>query len=385
MGGSERVVWELARGLVARGHEARIVAPRTTRSLPEFSTIDGVTLHRYHDPFMSFGVLYLPSLILARAALRATVRRWPTDIVHAHHGISGLAAALADLGPRCYTFYGPWHLEFLSEATQRPDLTRLQRQTSRLWMPAKARLARLIERAAVRRSEHVVVLSRFSARQVEDIHGVTRSRSTVIPGGVDLERFTLAADRRAARKALGLAVDGSLLFTVRRLVPRMGLEGLLRALVQLPGVRLVIGGSGILRGMLEHTAVRFGVADRVRFAGFIPDEQLARYYQAADLVVLPSLALEGFGLITLEALACGTPVVATPESGASDVLGSLEPTWLAPDREPTTFARTVSGVLARLPSESDLPLRCRAHAARYGWTRIVGEYERLYRALRDRS
>jgi glycosyltransferase involved in cell wall biosynthesis len=309
----------------------------------------------------------------------------PTYIVHAHHGISGLAASLAKLGPRCYTFYGPWHLEFLSEAAQRPDLTRLQRRTSRLWMPAKARLARLIERAAVRRSEHVIVLSRFSARQVEAIHGVTRSRSTVIPGGVDLERFTPAADRRAARKALGLAVDGWLLFTVRRLVPRMGLEGLLRALVQLPGVRLVIGGSGILRELLEQTAVRFGVADRVRFAGFIPDEQLARYYQAADLVVLPSLALEGFGLITLEALACGTPVVATPESGASDVLGSFEPTWLAPDREPTTFARTVSAVLARLPSEPGLPLRCRAHAARYGWTRIVGEYERLYRALRDRS
>jgi glycosyltransferase involved in cell wall biosynthesis len=385
MGGSERVVWELARGLVVRGHEPRILVPRTARSLPARSTIDGITVVRYHDPFMSFGVLYFPSLLLARAALRATVRHWSTDIVHAHHGISGLAAALADLGPRCYTFYGPWHLEFLSEAAQRPDLTRLQRQTARLWMPAKARLTRLIERAAVRRSEHVVVLSRFSARQVEDIHGATRSRTTVIPGGVDLERFTLATNRQAAREALGLSVDGSLLFTVRRLVPRMGLEGLLCALAQLPGVELVIGGSGILRASLEQTAVRFGVAHRVRFVGFIPDEQLARYYQAADLVVLPSLALEGFGLITLEALACGTPVVATPESGATDVLGSLEPAWLAPDREPATFARTVAAVLASLSSEADLAVRCRAHAARYGWTRIVGEYERLYRGLWDRS
>lgn len=385
MGGSERVVWELARGLVARGHEPRILVPRATRALPPRSMIDGVTVVRYHDPFMSFGVLYLPSLVLASAALRATVRRWPTDVIHAHHGISGLAAAMADLGPRCYTFYGPWHLEFLSEVTQRPDLTRLQRHTSRLWMPAKARLTRLIERTAVRRSQHVVVLSRFSARQIEDIHETTRSRTTVIPGGVDLDRFTPAADRSAARETLGLAVDGCLLFTVRRLVPRMGLEGLLRALAQLPGVRLVIGGSGILRASLEQTAVRFGVADRVRFAGFIPDDQLACYYQAADLVVLPSLALEGFGLITLEALACGTPVVATPESGATDVLGSLEPTWLAPDRDPATFARTVAAVLARLPNEKDLAVRCRAHAARYGWTRIVGEYERLYRALRDRS
>lgn len=385
MGGSERVVWELARGLVARGHEPRILVPQATRSLSGWSTIDGVTIVRYHDPFMSFGVLYLPSLALARRALRATVRRWPADIVHAHHGISGLAAVWAGLVPRCYTFYGPWHLEFLSEAAQRPDLTRLKRQTGRLWMPAKARLARLIERAAVRGSQHVVVLSRFSARQVEDIHMATRTRITVIPGGVDLECFTPAADRRAERASLGLAVEGSLLFTVRRLVPRMGLEGLLRALAQLPGVRLVIGGSGILRASLERTAIRLGVADRVRFAGFIPDEQLARYYQAADLVVLPSLALEGFGLITLEALACGTPVVATPESGATDVLGSLEPSWLAPDREPATFARTVAAALARLPAEPDLAARCRAHAEGYGWTRIVGQYELLYQALRGGS
>jgi glycosyltransferase involved in cell wall biosynthesis len=252
-------------------------------------------------------------------------------------------------------------------------------------MPAKARLARLIERAAVRRSERVVVLSRFSARQVEDIHGASRSRTTVIPGGVDLERFAPAPDRRSARHALGLTVEGSLLFTVRRLVPRMGLEGLLRALAHLPGVRLVIGGSGILRASLERTATHLGVADRVRFTGFIPDAQLARYYQAADLVVLPSLALEGFGLITLEALACGTPVVATPESGATDVLGSLESSWLAPDREPATFARTVATVLARLPGEKDLAVRCRAHAARYGWSRVVGQYEQLYRQLQDRS
>jgi hypothetical protein len=83
-----------------------------------------------------------------------------------------------------------------------------QRQTARLWMPSKARLTRLIERAAVRRSEHVVVLSRFSARQVGNIHGATRSRTTVIPGGVDLERFTLVTDRQAAREALGLSVVG---------------------------------------------------------------------------------------------------------------------------------------------------------------------------------
>jgi glycosyltransferase involved in cell wall biosynthesis len=383
MGGSERVLWEVARGLVARGHELRILVPRASRAPEASSTIDGVTVLRYHDPFMSFGALYLPSLALARAAVRAVVRRWPADVVHAHQGISGLAAAWAGHAPRCYTFYGPWHLEFLSEAAQRPDLPPWKRRTRTVWVPAKAQLARAIERAAVRRSGHVVVLSRFSARQVEDIHQVTPARLTVIPGGVDLERFSAAHDRAAVRASLGLAGGGPLLFTVRRLVPRMGLEGLLHALVHLPGVRLVIGGSGVLQAPLGDTAARLGVAERVCFAGFIPDDQLARYYQAADLVVLPSLALEGFGLITLEALACGTPVVATPEGGATDVLGTFEPSWLAPRRDPSAFASTVAAVLERLPVTAAVAARCRAHAAAYDWTHIADQYERLYRSLRN--
>jgi glycosyltransferase involved in cell wall biosynthesis len=383
MGGSERVVWEVARALVARGHEVRVLVPRGTRALPGSSTIDGVTVLRYRDPFMSFGALYLPSLVLARAAVRAAATRWPADVIHAHQGISGLAAAWADGAPLCYTFYGPWHLEFLSEAADRPDLPPWKRRTRPVWMPAKAQLARAIERAAVRRSGHIVVLSRFSARQVAEIHRVSPDRIEVIPGGVDPTRFTVARDRRAARAALRLPEAGPLLFTVRRLVPRMGLEGLLRALVQLPGVRLVIGGRGPLQAPLAQTAAGLGVADRVSFAGFIPEAELARYYQAADLVVLPSLALEGFGLITLEALACGTPVVATPEGGATDVLATFEPAWLAPGNDPVTLARTVAAVLERLPVTPELAARCRAHATGFDWRHIADRYEHRYRALQS--
>jgi glycosyltransferase involved in cell wall biosynthesis len=382
MGGSERVVWEVARALVAKGHEVRLLVPCATRDLPAASTIDGILVRRYRDPFLSFGALYVPSLALARAAVRASARRWTPDVIHAHQGISGLAATGADAAPLCYTFYGPWHLEFLSEAAHRPDLSPWKRRTRPVWMPAKARLARAIEGAAVRRSHRVVVLSRFSAGQAVQIHRVSPARVEVIPGGVDLERFTVGPDRRAERAGLGLPEAGPLLFTVRRLVPRMGLEGLLHALVQLPGVRLVIGGSGPLRAPLTNAVARLGLAERVRFAGFIPEDDLASYYRAADLVVLPSLALEGFGLITLEALACGTPVVATPEGGATDVLAAFEPSWLAPGSDPAALAKTVSAVLERLPATPDLAARCRAHASRFDWSSIADRYERLYRALR---
>lgn len=377
MGGSERVIWEVARALTARGHAVRILVPTADRRAG-VSEVDGIGIVRYRDPFLSFGTLYLPSLVLARAAARAALARWGADVVHAHQALPGLAAPAAALA---YTFYGPWHLEFLSEVTRRHDLPRAKAWTRALWIPAKAALVGRIERAALRRSHRVIALSRFSLRQLAEIHGVTGERVTLIPGGVDVGRFRPASDRRAVRASLGLSGHGPLLFTVRRLVPRMGIELLLRALAMLPGGRLVVGGHGWLRPELEETAAALGVGDRVRFVGLISDADLVRYYQAADLVVLPSVALEGFGLITLEALACGTPVVATPGGGAAEVLGELEPGWLARAATPDALAEAVAGALDTAAGRTDVAARCRMHATGYAWDGIAARYETVYAAL----
>lgn len=377
MGGTERVIAELGRALRARGHEIAVLAPRRRRAVDD----GGASTFRYADPFLSFGTLYVPSLVLGRAAVRRVVREWRPDVVHAHQPIAGVAASAATGGRSCYTFYGPWHLEFLSEMTKRENLPVLKQWTRALWTPAKAALTRRLERRAVRRSRQLVVLSQFSLRQVATVHGVSDAGVAVIPGGVDPDRFTPATDRRAAREALGVPGAGPLLVTVRRLVPRMGLENLLAALTSLPQARLVVAGAGWYRAQLEAIAARLGVADRVRFAGFVADDALPGYYQAADLAVLPSVALEGFGLVTLEALACGTPVVATPEGGAADVLAPLEPRWLARDSEPASLAAAIATALAGTGDDRALAARCRAHALGYTWDAIAARYETVYRRL----
>jgi len=380
IGGSDRVVWQLSRGLAVRGHDVQLVIRRLAPDLPATSIIDGVTIHRYADPWHTFATLYMPSVACAVRALRAAAHDRTPHVVHAHHGISGLAAARAAIGPPMYTFYGPWHQEFLHEVQHRTEMPSLKRWTRRLWAPAKAALARRIERAAVRHARRVVVLSRYSQSQLAEVHAVSGARVSIVPGGVDLQQFVPRLERREARSRLGLAGEGPLLFTVRRLVPRMGLEPLLHALVRLPDARLVIGGSGWLRPRLEASASALGVASRVRFAGRIDDAELPVFYQAADLVVLPSVALEGFGLITLEALACGTPVVATANSGATDVVGPLEPSWIAPDASPAALATTIAGALSA-SCAPEVNKRCRIHAEQYSWERMVARHEDLYREL----
>src|SRR5712692_3064938 len=119
MGGSERVIWHLAAGLAAGGHDVRIVVPRTTPGAPDVSRADGVEIRRYADPSHSFATLYAGSLWLARRALAEMARDWKPDVMHLHHTIPGLAEAWGRHRPRCYTFYGPWHLEFLHEARGR--------------------------------------------------------------------------------------------------------------------------------------------------------------------------------------------------------------------------------------------------------------------------
>jgi len=381
MGGSERVIWHLARGLVGRGHHVRIVVPRGRGELAAASQIDGIEIRRYRDRVHSFATLYATSLAAARRAIAIQLRDWRPDIVHAHHGISGLAARWAGADPRCYTFYGPWHLEFLSEVAERHEISRGKRWTKRVWAPAKAALARSIERAATRGSARAIVLSDYSRRQLAELHGLDGARVTLIPGGVDLAQFAPTLGRSAARKSCGLPPAAPILLTVRRLVPRMGLLVLLRALTRLPRVTLVIGGAGWLRSELESAAGELGVAPRVRFAGFIPDAELPSYYQAADLVVLPSVALEGFGLVALEALACGTPVVATADSGTTDLVGPLGDPWLASDATPETLATAIAAGLERSAADGALRERCRARAADYSWDTVVSQYEMLYRSL----
>ena len=142
------------------------------------------------------------------------------------------------------------------------------------------------------------------------------------------KRFTPEAGSYDAIKS-----DGPAFLTVRQLSERMGHDRLLTAFANVreeqPDARLYVAGDGPLRDRLQRRAGRLGVADATTFLGYVPDEDLPAAYATADLFVLPTQELEGFGLATLEALATGTPVVATPVAGTVEVLDGLVDDLLA--------------------------------------------------------
>src|SRR5437870_1046205 len=247
-----------------------------------------------------------------------------------------------------------------------------------------------LERACLRRASRIQVLSDYSAEQLWQLYRIAADRLVKIPGGADLTTFRPAEDRAAVRARLGLPKEAPLLLTVRNLELRMGLDTLLRAMPQVVARRvdaqLLIAGAGSLRADLESLAAALGVGAHVRFLGFVPEGDLPRYYQAADCFVLPTRELEGFGLVTVEALACGTPVLGTPIGATPELLDPLDRSLLFADSGPTAIAEGICRFLERRERDPgavrDLRRACVTHAERqYGWSRSVDALEDMLGTL----
>ena len=379
-GGAERVLWEQATRLAGRGHRLRVLG-RAPETPPSYRGAAALSIAHFpvdrRDPL----TFVRTAAFGARAAgARLLAERRP-DVLHVHQPVAGygvLRSSAARRIPVLYTFLSPAPSEYRS----RRGMTSLHRRgvagaaaVAALW---------LLEWSCLRRATLVHVLSDFSARQLRSLYGVRGARIVKIAGGADIERFRPAADRAAARAALGLRPHVTLLLTVRNLEARMGLDRLLEAMARLryfhPNAHLVIAGTGSRADELRAQAGRLGIEDRVDFVGFIDDSRLAAYYQAADAFVLPTRELEGFGLVTVEALACGTPVLGTPVGATPELLAPLDPSLLFRDASVGGIADGVDRfvkVIAANPSRAAaLRASCRRYVeTQYGWDRAVTALE----------
>jgi glycosyltransferase involved in cell wall biosynthesis len=261
-------------------------------------------------------------------------------------------------------------------------LRELRFDRSRAGLGGKARMTALepvlarLERRAAANAVRVLALSEFTRSLVASDRPAVLGRVLRVSGGVDVEAFRPPEDREGVRARLGVDGGRPLLLTVRRLAPRMGLETLLVATSRLaqPRPQLAIAGTGRLAPTLERLARDLGIADDVRFLGRLPDSDLAAWYGAADLFVLPTVAYEGFGMVTAEALACGTPVVGTPVGATPELLQPLEPRLVAADEGADALAAAISETLAGFDGE--LRARCRAYAVEgLSWDVVMQGWE----------
>lgn len=357
--GAERVLASHVAGLTARGHSVTLVSGAAGPP----ARGDGVEVLRVG---WSLGTPWRAY----RAANRARARG-PFDAVLVYHPYPAWRALRAPsfaATPAAHVFLSPWADEYDERSPgRRGPLHRLGRA-----------LRRGIEASVVRSVHRVLPMSGFMAARARALHGIVPEAIRVVPGGVDRARFAPPRDRGAARAALALPASAPVLLTLRNLEPRMGVEALLDAMPRIrewqPEAVLVVAGAGPLRRDLEARAAALGLGESVRFVGFVQEADLPALYGAADLFVLPTAALEGFGLVTLEALACGTPVLGTRVGATPEILEPLDPGLLV-GSSPEAIGAGVLGYLAR-GDRDDLGRRCRAHTASYDWGRVVDALER---------
>lgn len=261
--------------------------------------------------------------------------------------------------PITFTFHGPWAGE-----SQREGASLL-----------KVALARWIEQRVYGRCDRFITLSQAFADILHQDYGIPTDKISVIPGGINTQRFQNTLSRTQAREKIGFPIDRPILFTPRRLVQRMGIDKLLEALArvrqQVPEVWLAIAGKGPQQQALEQQVKTLGLENNVKFLGYVPDADLPLCYQAADLTVVPSQDLEGFGLILLESLACGTPVLSTPVGGMPEVLRPFDANLVSENRSAGAMG---DRLLQFLTGKLDLPSRdaCRTYATEnFDWKIIA--------------
>ncbi|MEV5833159.1 glycosyltransferase family 4 protein [Nocardia sp. NPDC052112] len=295
----------------------------------------------------------------ARSAFleRAELRR--ADILDRHFALYGpTARARGGPVPLVVHFHGPWAAE--------------SRLTGQREFGVRAKY--LIERIRYARADRFVVLSNHFREVLCEDYRVPAERIQVIPPGVDLTRFRAAPIPTGTHRTV---------LCVRRLERRMGIDTLLRCwpgvVAEHPEAHLVLVGTGSAEGELRAQAAGAGLGDSITFAGKVDDRQLTELYTQAELTIVPTTALEGFGLIALESLAAGRAPIVTDCGGLPDSVRGLDTSLIVPAREPEALgARIVAGMNGTLPT----PEQCRAYAETFSWDVTAGRHLTMYQELR---
>jgi glycosyltransferase involved in cell wall biosynthesis len=302
-----------------------------------------------------------------RKAVAADIDRGNVDLVSSHHALYTLPVLPTIRGtPLVVHFHGPYAAECSAENSRRIQ------NAAKFWM----------EKSVYKRAVRCITLSKAFATILHESYGIPRERIRVVPGAVETERFDPVETRREARVRLGWPTDRPTVFCVRRLFRRMGLENLVDAVKTVrtfvPDVLVMIAGKGWMAEELKARIADAGLSDHVRLMGFVPDADLPVAYRAADLTVVPTVTLEGFGLTTVESMAAGTPAIVTPVGGSPEVVGGLSADLIVPDTTPEALA---AGIAAALKGTLKLPTadQCRDFArAHYDWSTVAASVSDVY-------
>jgi len=335
VGGIARHCLGLAKALAKEDHDVHVVTldfPGT----PSFEDVDGAKVHRVqielgHPNFITWTFIFNHFIEKKVAALS---RELEFDIVHIHDWLT------APAGISCKHYLGK-PLVSTVHSTENGRTQGIHNRDSYLidglewWMTYEAK--------------KVIICSSSMKGELEHRFRVPSDKIAVIPNAIDMSKYRRRVDQGAVKRRFGVGPYEQLVLFVGRLVPQKGVEYLIRAvpnIVRHNGeVRVFITGDGWSKNYLEDLARSTGYADRIRFLGFVSDSELVELTMSADALVIPSV-YEPFGIVALEGMAAGVPVVAADVGGLAEIVERDRTVVTVYARNPESIAWGVNRVLS---------------------------------------
>ncbi|MGD6852597.1 MAG: glycosyltransferase family 4 protein [Candidatus Bathyarchaeia archaeon] len=367
-GGIQKVVYAQNKWLKKQNYEPSIVTPRI--QTPKSYFFEGVRVNCFQSLNVAFR-LGIPNAIPTVSSFKTFLRAVKSsDIVHAH-GHPYMASLI--LGKLAKQQQKPFVLTQHNTFIQYDNMFNTVERLNDLTVGSEA----------LRDADRIIAVSNATKDYVLGL-GANPKKVKVIHNGVDLERFRpLAGKKREMRRKLGIREDAVVVLTVRRIVYKNGVDTLIDAAdivaQKNPKVTFLVVGKGASQNSVQAKVKELGIEDNFRLAGFIADDELPFYYNAADFFVLPSKSGEGLPLVALEAMASGLPVVATDVGGISEVL-TCRCGRLVPPNMPVEMAEAILDY-----SQTDLSALGREVRGlmeeKYSWEKNVESLVEVYRDL----
>jgi len=373
VGGLGRHVGALARSLADEGHEVHVV----TRDLPDAPEVqdtieDGVHVIRVPEAPPVIGFDQLVAWVLAfnnriQAVAGRLLREQHFDVVHAHDWLVAYAAA---------GLKETWDVPVVATI----HATEYGRHQG--WLPGPMnKLIHQVEWWLTYEARRVIVCSDYMREQLEDIFVLPADKLDVVPNGVDIRDFAVDPVEAAETRSTLTGPRTRMVLFAGRLEYEKGVQTLLAALAdvrrRLGPTRLYVAGVGTYSGELQREVRRLKLQRHVRFTGFLADHELRLHFGAADVAVVPSI-YEPFGLVAVEAMACGTPVVVGDTGGLREIVADGSGLSFTP-QEPEELADALVRVLSEQDLAADLVRRGHVRARdRYDWGAVARRTVEVY-------
>jgi glycosyltransferase involved in cell wall biosynthesis len=367
MGGIEKVSYEQCSRLTKKGYTFDVLTSKTKGQTQ--NPVKGIQVFPYPSFKMAekFGVPYPILRIPAYKQFAKIIKN--CDLVHVH-GHVYMSSYLAGTLAKKYNkpFIVTQHNTFIDYKSWLTTLEHLNDMA--------------IGKSVLKKADKILTVSKETKKYVLRL-GADKTKISVMYNGVDTKCFQVA-QKGESRTKLGLPNDRKIVFSVRRLVYKNGLDTLIESVPYVankyPDVLFVVAGKGPSRKLIEDNIKELGIEKNIMLTGFVPDDLLPVYYNASDYFVLPSASGEGLPLVLFEAMACGLPVIATTVGGTPEIVEQKKNGILVPPRNPEAMAKALLELLEKESLEKTISEQARKDiAGRFSWEENVRKLDEVYK------